>query len=452
MNDVIAKSVPLNREQQIREAALLIFCDPLPEKILLLPEISNGEWKRLLRWLDISGLALYFLDRLRELQLIDVLPREIFTRLQQNLANNAERMRGMIAESIAIQNEFQSAHLSYAVLKGFSLWPMSVPKLELRSQLDLDFLIADKCVSRAQRILEHRGYVLHAVSGRSWEFKTRHLPSDSLDDLYKDVPGRCAELHVESNVKGQRSLLANTEARCIDGFKMPVLQSSDLLLGQGLHLFKHVYSDFSRSAHLLEFRKHVLARRNDEGFWEDVQAAASENPTAHLGLGVATLLITRVMGDFAPEALTSWTVDRLPVAARLWIDLYGQRTVLVNFPGNKLYLLLQRELENAGVPAKRPIRRALVPLKLPPRVSYPRVDETADERIRRNAMELRFILSRLRFHLVEGMRYVWESRRWRREMNRKIRLEPSHAGSSPALPQLPDAHAAVRSGRGAGAI
>ncbi len=54
------------------------------------------------------------------------------------------------------------------------------------------------------------------------------------------------------------------------------------------------------------------------------------------------------MGEFAPEALTYWTVDRMPVAARLWVKLYGHHVVFAGFPGSKLYLLLQKELQEAG--------------------------------------------------------------------------------------------------------
>ena len=91
----------------------------------------------------------------------------------------------MIAESIAIQQEFQEARLSYAKLKGLSLWPSSVPRPELRSQFDLDFLVAEESAPEARKILEQRGYRLYVISGRSWEFKLNEKPGVSLKDLYK---------------------------------------------------------------------------------------------------------------------------------------------------------------------------------------------------------------------------------------------------------------------------
>lgn len=408
----------LSREERIREAVLLSFCEPLPAHCLQLESVSEKEWKPLIKWLDISGLALYFLDRMTELQLGSMLPPSVLARLQQNLHDNTERTRGMIAESIAIQQELQQAGLSYATLKGFSLGPYSVPKPELRHQLDLDFLIAEKSAPDARRILEKRGYRLHAISGRSWEFKMNERACISLKDLYKNSPSRSAELHIETSIPGRRSILDRIEKREFYGIQMPVLSSVDLFLGQGLHAYKHVYSEFSRAAHLLEFRRHVLSRYGEDTFWHDLQSAAEENPRASLGLGVVTLLITSLMGDFAPQEFTSWTVRRLPRPARLWVKLYGRRVVFKNFPGSKLYLLLQRELESTGIPARRSLRQALLPSRLPPDVIPASAIETSSERLRRYRVQLHFVLFRLRFHIVEGLRYVWQSYRWRKHMNR----------------------------------
>jgi hypothetical protein len=320
----------------------------------------------------------------------------------------------MHAESAGIQEEFQTAQVSYAVLKGASLWPASVPKLELRSQFDLDFLVAEGSASEARRLLELRGYRLYSISGRSWEFKRNEMPGLSLKHLYKNLPSFAVELHIEPGVQGVMSALDRREWRELCGMKMPVLSPIDLLLGQGLHAFKHTCSEFARAAHFLEFRRHVLARRDDEAFWKELQCAAGNDSRAVTGLGVVTLLVTRVMGEFAPEALTSWTVDCLSRPMRLWVEVYAHRLFLGSHPGSKLYLLLQSELELSGVQGKRPVRRALLPLRLPPSVVRAFPHETWPVKARRYAMQLELVLTRLCFHVVEGVRFAVESRRWRR--------------------------------------
>jgi len=407
----------LSRELRIRAAALRAFSDPLPDECSQLFHIPSSEWQRLLRWLDTSGLALYLFDRLSGLQIAHLLPADVFTRLERNRIDNTDRTRAMIQESSEIHCDFQSAGLSYATLKGFSLWPMSVPDPALRSQLDLDFLISEQSAPAARQILEGRGYRLHAVSGRSWEFKTLHPPPTSPRDIYKTVPYRCVELHLEADAPGRPSPLARTKEQNFHGICMPVLSPADLLLGQGMHLYKHVFSEFLRAAHLVEFRRHVIARRGDDAFWRHVRSIAEDNPSASFALGIVTLQATQAIGEFAPDALTEWTVDHVPPTAKLWVRTYGCRAALAQFPGSKLYLLLQKELTNSGSPTKRSLSRALAPLKLPPAI-VPLCDpEDLSTHIRRYFLQIHFILFRLRFHVVEGIRYAWESVRWQRLVN-----------------------------------
>jgi hypothetical protein len=405
------------RAQQLREAILLTFCEHKAPECERLQSVSGSEWQQLLYWLDTSGLALYFLDRITQLESSELLPLSVLSRLQQNLIDNMARTNGMIAESTAIHHSFQQAGLSYATLKGFSLWPVSVPKPELRSQLDLDFLMAEESAAQARQILEARGYRLHAISGRSWEFKIYQNEPSTLKDIYKATLQCTVELHIETACTSVETLLPRREKLCFHGICMPVLPRAELFLGQGMHLYKHVCSEFFRVAHMIEFRRHIIARYHDNSFWLGLRELAEGSTRIPISLGFVTLLISHTMGDFAPEAFTCWTVDRLPMAARLWIELYGRRTVYANFPGSKLYLLLQRELQGAGIPAKRSLRAALLPRRLPPAITRGAPGETYDQRTRRHCKQIRFILFRLRFHSVEGFHYLKESVRWRQYMN-----------------------------------
>lgn len=400
----------LSGAHKTRQAVLLLFSDPIPGECLRLWLLSYREWPALLQWLDISGLALYFLARVREKELEPMLPPHVRRRLRQNLADNARRTASMLAESTEIQRGFQLSGLHYAVLKGFSLWPHSVPRHELRSQLDLDYLIAERDAPEARRLLESHGYHLHAISGRSWEFKTDAPPS-SLARIYCSSPNRSVELHLEApHAPSALSRIRHVPLSCIS---MPVLPPVDLFLGQGLHLYKHVCSEFYRPAHLLEFRRHVLARSADADFWDEVRERGERSLRTSLALGVITLLIERTMGPFAPNAFTSWTIDRLPRSLRAWIDRYGVRSAVMSFSGNKLYLLLQQEMESLGIDSRRSVRQALVPRRLPPAISHAAPDETLRARAHRHFFQARFVLRRLRFHLVAGIGYLREARRWR---------------------------------------
>ena len=408
----------LRREQRIHEAVLLSFSHTVPGQVELLLHLSPAEWRRLLNWLDVSGLALYFLDRLVQLGLRDTLPETAADRLQQNLDNNTKRTQGLVEESVAIQRGFQDAGLSYAVVKGLSLSPESVPRPELRHQFDLDYLISEKSAPEARLILERRGYRLRAFSGRTWEFKINETPYVSVKDFYKDLPYRTVELHLEADTPGHDSRLDRATTRDMFGIGMPMLSPVDIFRGQAMHIFKDVCCGTSRTAHLLEFYRHVLSRREDDAFWRELRGRAEDDRSTCLGIGVVTYLLASILGDFAPKALTAWTAEVLPSSVCLWVDRYGRHTVFGNYPGTKFFLLLRKELESAGIPGGSWVKKSLWPSRLPPVVIRGSSGEPFSTRIARYRVQLRFVFERLHFHIVEGVRYTLESYRWRQHLDR----------------------------------
>lgn len=412
---------PLSRAMQLREAVLLSFCDPLPKEYTRLVHLSLEEWNGLLHSLDTSGLALYFLDRLKELGLAGIVPAPVLARLEQNLADNTERIHGMIAESVAIQLRFQEAGLCYAVVKGFSLWPLSVPKPELRSQLDQDFLVSEESAGEAQRILESFGYKLHLKTGRHLDFKADKERTSSLRDLYKAGMCRTAELHIEPVFAERASRLSRTEKVAFHGISMPVVASTDYLLGQGMHVYRHLCNQFTRAAHLLEFRRHVLARSSDQAFWQKMRRQIESDATARAGLGTLVLVIANVMGPFAPEAFTGWTADEVPAGTRLWVELFARRAVLAKFPGSKLHLLLPKAGEATDLQPARRLWPAAVPRCLPLVIAHRTPNEGMSARVRRYRKQIVYTAQRIRFHFVEGIRHYRDSIVWRRSRREFLR-------------------------------
>jgi hypothetical protein len=401
--------------KKTREALLLLFCDPVPRECLLLWLLTHSEWRQAVHWLNVTGLALYFLDRVEQLDISDMLPAFVLARLRRNLAGNTERTAALMTEWTDINRAFQNAALSYANLKGFSLGPPSVPRPELRSQLDLDFLVAADSAPEARRILEDRGYHLRSASPRSLEFNANDEKPLTLRDLYKATPHRYVEVHIEPAAS---PLLGRTEVRRVHHLPLPVLDPIDLFLGQGLHVYKHLRGEFTRPAHLLEFRRHVIARSEDLAFWRQLRALAEKDPRHPVGLGIVTLLITHLMGPFAPEALTTWTVDPLPPAARLWVELCAHDIVLSGTNGTKFNFLLQEALDPTGIPPQRPLRQALFPPKLLLPVA-PSSNKSLISFLRHRRQQLRYIFIRVPFHLVQGLRYWRASHRLRKLLTHK---------------------------------
>jgi hypothetical protein len=390
----------------------------------MLEELSAREWQVLLPWLDSSGLALYFLERVRERGLESMLPPMVFARLKRSLAENKQRTSSLINELSEIASRFRAEGLSFAVLKGVTLWPHSTPSPSLRSQADLDFLIAARNVEQGRRILEGMGFYLHAISGRSWEFRAGKIHHATVENMYRAIPFRSVELHVEAEAGVDVSLLARTEQFRYEQLEIPALSPVDLFLGQGLHLYKHVCSELYRASHVLEFQRHMSARSGDAIFWNKLRVAADYGAPTPLKLGIATLLATRLLGDVAPQSFLAWTVDRLPPAAHLWVSRYGEQIAFFDPPGSKFYLLLQTALKPAEIPVRRPTLQALLPSGLP-KFAVAAEDETLSDRLRRYKLHLRFLWIRLHFHIVEGLRYLLEKPDWSRALAKLAGPEPS---------------------------
>ena len=404
--------LPLRRHEISRAAVVSLFREQDPEATEVFEALSPRAWKALLRWLDTSGLALFFFDRLREQNLLALLPTAVRQRLEQNQHDNTQRTQFLVEECCGIQEDFVAAGVSYAVLKGFSLWPESVPRLELRSQLDLDFLIAASDEGRTQAVLERRGYRLHAVSGRSREFKTPYAGLITLAHLYRPSPQRTVEVHLEQQAGG---LLARCEHHTLRGVPMPVLPAADLFLDQALHLYKHLSRDQLRLSHMVELYRHLMARREDHVFWTQVEALCATEPKLVPCVGLALEFVSQQMEpSCVPAAVRRWTINRAPTAGRLWVRRYGARVATAPFPGTKFHLLLQEAMAHEVAPTGRSIGSSLVPRRLPPPITIPPTGESLSQALCRELRQGHFVLIRLRFHLREGLRYLRERPRWRR--------------------------------------
>jgi hypothetical protein len=262
------------------------------------------------------------------------------------------------------------------------------------------------------------GYHLTAVSGSTLEFKAGPSGTSSLKTLYQVRLERAVDVQLiaGSDTASKPDRLTRTQLRSIRGHKIPALSPADIFVLQGQHLFKHICSEHIRGSWLLEYWRHVCARRNDAAFWNDVQLIAAQEPGSDIAIGATALLASLLFGPFAPEELTRWSMDRLPPAVCLWIQLYGRRVLMSDAPFSKLYLLLRKEL-NPNSPEDYVARRRLIfPFHRPPRITRATGGEGAWTRLRRYKRETQFVIQRLRFHVAEGVGLAIESLRWQRRL------------------------------------
>lgn len=421
----------VNSNPALVEAIVASFRDS-PERAAqrLLP-FKAKDWRRTEPWLDTGGLALYFLVHARASGFAGAVDENVLQSLEQKLSDNKGRTADMLQEFLAINQAFQAAGISFANLKGFTLAPESCPDLSLRHQSDYDFLVDPAHLNQARKLLEDRGYVLTGSSGASLEFKSGAAQKVSLEGRYKALPTHSVELHTSVNSKSadvsfrdeRLDRLSNWACGCET---FPALSSADQLIGQALHLLGHLRTEHTRPSWFLEYRHHVLGRKDDTAFWRQVFTLASREPDAKIALGLSSILAADLFGEFSVPALDSWTVDCLPPEIKLWAETYGRRAILADVPGTKLYLILSNALCQKP-PAQRTIRSVLrtAPLHAPARILRPPPNDTFRLRLQREVFQLQYILYRLRFHLKQGILHAIEVRRWNRLLKERAEGLPS---------------------------
>jgi len=370
-------------------------------------------WTETHRWLDASGLALYFLDRVKRLRLEAVVPAPVLQRLERNLADNRERTSDTFAEFVRINRAFTAAGVTFVNVKGISLVPHACEDPALRLQLDLDFAIEMRQVQCCAVTLAAMGYTLTGVSGSVWEFQAGAYSLASERDLYKPKPQRSVEVHFDAGHQPMELAMRREWAEW-GGFSFPVLSAADRFVAQARHVLKHIRGEWTRLSWLLEFRHSVMHWKDDSAFWQQVREQAVADTEVRTAIGAAIVLATTAFGSFAPEHLACWTVDALEPDMALWLDRYGREAIMADFPGTKLYLL-QPECAGPGKIAPAAVkRRKLIPLHKVPRIVHGAGARGLRSRARGWSAQMSFVLFRLRFHVTAGCRYLVEAPRWRK--------------------------------------
>ena len=378
---------------------------------------SNADWKSVLWWLDISGLAIYFLVQCQNNDARRLIPEWLSEELTQRLENNRFRIAALRREACELTQRLEVSGVRYALLKGMTLAPESVPDSAFRYQADLDVLVARRNASQAAHCASKLGYNLHATSGETLEFRAGEASIPKITNMYSALTQRALELHLLAEEDEQSSPLARRELRRFDGIEIAVLSAPDILVQQAKHLVKHLCGEHTRLSWVLEFHRHVQARCRDNVYWKSVESIAAAEKNGDLAMGMALWVAEQFFGITPMEMPWQWSAKAIPPRILLWLKRYVRTLLMGDAIGNKLYALLREEIPD-GVEPERSTRRILFPHYLPRPILQSKPRERFTERLTRYAVEIDFFFQRLQFHVAEGVRFSIEASRWRRAAER----------------------------------
>jgi Uncharacterised nucleotidyltransferase len=401
------------RSQDLKDAIVACFTMEGADARGALSSFNEADWLSVMWWLDISGMAIYFLDRARQTGVDAILPRDLEANLAQRLNRNRIRMEALLRESRTLAAWFEGVGVPYVLLKGFTLWPDSVPDPALRCQTDLDFLVEGRRAKLAIHFINRLGYRLYAKSGNTLEYRAGAPNIPDMNNLYSAHTQRALELHLVPENAQESRLLMRRNHREFEGMRICSLSPADILVQQALHLLKHLCGEHTRLSWVLEFRRHVAARSNDRDFWRRAEFCAAESANGDLAMGTALWVAEELFGKTGLDLPSQWSTDALPGRVKLWLERYVRRLLLSDTTGNKLYALLRKEVPCAPQEARR-TRDILLPRVLPRPILEARPNETLADRWTRYGIELDYFLLRLKFHFQESLRYAIESSRWSR--------------------------------------
>jgi hypothetical protein len=381
---------------------------------------GRREWISNYRWLDSSGIALYFLDRLKALDIAHILPVSVLEHLEKNQAANKKRIANLFAEFVAINRKFQLANIIYFNVKGFASVPIACPDPVLRVQINLDFVISASDAASCYKALAELSYSLISYSEDVWEFGVGAEALRSLD-IYEITPPRTVKIYVVSPGKDSHRTayqqLLRIQSQTWNGFTFPVASDSDAFINQSIHIFGRICSEWTRLSWLLEYKACVDFRRDDATFLRNVQQGAQNNPDRVIAIGVALSLIKMILGAVIPPSLEEWTILKLDGSINLWIRHYGEEALLAGYPGTKRYLYLRDVL------ASNQRRRSSDSIKAPPLPSSFRPDDISLPRGLRHKSHITLLkasrkIFRVKFHVMENARNALSTRHWKRLLSR----------------------------------
>jgi hypothetical protein len=392
---------------------------------------NEEEWRKNLRWLDRSGLALSLAARFEALQSGAAVPSGVRTTLHTRLLDNQSRMQRMLEFFQEANQALAASGARYSSVKGFSLIPDCFQCIRERHQVDLDFLIAPQDLQRAQSAIEALGYRVQ-FAGDSGEVRLiqswkKHLGVNAY--LYQLPEPPPIELHTavweseadEIEFPMLSGFLDAIDIHEICGVEFPCLRPARQFVYLLLHVFRHLLGSWARLLSLYEIAAFIRARSAESELWTEAGQIIGKDKYLASACALVLGLVDSAFPLEMPPSLRAVYARNLSTDSALWIERCSTAWLFADPPGNKLALLVQRQFRLDRHSWRRYLLRRLLPLRKPPELSD-EVVISARKSLAYRAEETWYKASRAWYHLRSDGEYLIARLRW-------ARLRQTRAGS-----------------------
>jgi Uncharacterised nucleotidyltransferase len=405
----------------------LSFSSDACDRASQLRKFGERDWDRTVGWLDDTGLALYFLQKLRDTGIVSVIPALVLSGLEKRCAANQKRVAHMARQFEFLNGRFHDSGVRYAVVKGLSLVPQFCPDANLRHQGDFDYLVDEESLPIAQRILVEAGYALRS-SYSTQEFKYL-MPSmgkaPANEEQYEAHAPYAVELHLgiwdgDAHKVPLQSLflLDNAETRQRGELAFPILPDEDAFLVQVLHAWNHLFTYWIRMSWLWEIGYFLTQRASDVSLWNRIEQRVGENTVLREFVVVVTELVAKLFAAPIPATVRVWG-QKIRHAPRVWIESYARHWVFGEvpayqfrlFPRAKLVLFLQQQYVGDVSAQKDFVRRRIFASTRLSGIARTIRDEPSTA-LKADLWRRHRLGRRAVFHGLAGFRYLCEIPRW----------------------------------------
>jgi len=391
-------------------------------KLLPMKHCSGADLRRLLRWLDQSGLALYLLNQLQQHEALDAVPADFRQALEHRLIANRERTLDMLGEFRRLVESFNNRGVRFCALKGFTLTPDFCPAPYLRHQTDFDFLVSAEGMENAKQALKSCGYAQEEIRDTgevTFATPLRHIPS-AQDDIYARPHHREVDLllslHLQEHgvsIDAPSDCLQRLQNMTLHQVSFPALAPDDRFTLQVTHAMKHLLGSWVRLSWLVEVGNFIDLHYHDADLWRSVTARAGHNPTVRNAFGLVISLMQALFPRPIPRGLDAWCIQPLPSRIATWVSGFGPRWAVSDLDGAKLTLFVHQEFFDDASSWNSYLTSRIFPFGRGSSIGRVSI-EVPGARIRARASQWLHSLRRAMFHARELVSLPLEAMRWKR--------------------------------------